>query len=97
MLVLSEHLVLVSHWESFSLPLPQTTGFPYGSAGKESTCNVEDLGLTPGLGRSPGEGNGYALQYSSLENLIECIVYGVTKSQTRLVFYAHKRQVQVNL
>ena len=43
-------------------------GFPGGSAGKESTCNVEDLGLIPGLRRSPGEGNDYPLQYSDLEN-----------------------------
>ena len=43
-------------------------GFPYGSAGKESTCNVGDLGSIPGLGRSPGEGKGYPLQYSGLES-----------------------------
>ena len=43
-------------------------GFPGGSAGKESACNVGDLGLIPGLGRSPGEGNGNLLQYSCLEN-----------------------------
>ena len=43
-------------------------GFPCGSAGKESACNVGDLGLIPGLGRSPGEGKGYLLQYSGLEN-----------------------------
>ena len=43
-------------------------GFPCGSAGKESTCNLGDLGLNPGLGRSPGEGKGYPLQYSGLEN-----------------------------
>ena len=43
-------------------------GFPGGSDGKESTCNVEDLGLIPDWGRSPGEGNGYPLQYSCLEN-----------------------------
>ena len=43
-------------------------GFPCGSAGKESTCSVGDLGLIPGLGRSPGEGDGYPLQYSDLEN-----------------------------
>ena len=42
-------------------------GFPGGSAGKESACNVGEVGLIPGLGRSPGEGNGYPLQYSSLE------------------------------
>ena len=43
-------------------------GFPGGSAGNESTCNVEDLGSIPGLGRSPGEGNSYALRDSGLEN-----------------------------
>ena len=43
-------------------------GFPCGSAGKESTGNAEDLGSTPGLGRSPGEEQGYPLQYSGLEN-----------------------------
>ena len=45
--------------------------FPGGSAGKESSCNVGDLGSIPGLGRSPGEGKGYPLQYSGLENSIE--------------------------
>ena len=43
-------------------------GLPYGSAGKESTCNAGDLSSIPGLGRSPGEGKGYPLQYSGLEN-----------------------------
>ena len=57
-------------------------GLPGGSAGKESTCNVGDLGSIPGLGRSPGEGNGYLLQYSSLENSMDCIVHAVVKSQT---------------
>ena len=47
---------------------PEILGFPGGSGGKESACNVGDLGLIPGLGRSPGEGNGYPLQYSGLEN-----------------------------
>jgi len=42
--------------------------FPDGSDGKESTCNAGDLGLIPGLGRSPGGGKGYPLQYSGLEN-----------------------------
>ena len=55
-----------------------------GSAGKESACNVGDLALIPGLGRSPGEGKGYPLQYSGLENAMECIVYGVAQSRTRL-------------
>ena len=59
-------------------------GFPCGSADKEptSTGNARDLGLIPGLARSPGEGKGYLLQYSDLENSIYCIVYGVTKSPT---------------
>ena len=43
-------------------------GFPGGSDGKNSTCNVGDLDLIPGSGKSPGEGNGYPLQYSCLEN-----------------------------
>ena len=45
-----------------------TTGFPCGSAGKESACNAGHLGSIPGLGRCPGEGKGYPLQYSDLEN-----------------------------
>ena len=62
-------------------------GFPGGSAGKESACSVGDLGAIPGLGRSPGEREGYPLQCSGLENSIysiDCIVYWVEKSQTRL-------------
>ena len=58
-------------------------GFHCDSAGKESACNVGDLGLIPGLGRSPGEGKATP-QYSGLENSRDCIVHGVTKSQTRL-------------
>ena len=56
------------------------SGFPGGSAGKEPTCNEGDLGPIPGLGRSPGEGNGYPFQYAGLENSMDCIVYGVAKS-----------------
>ena len=59
-------------------------GFSCGSAGKESACNAGDLGSIPGLERSPGEGNSYALQYSGLESSLDCIVHGVTKSHTRL-------------
>ena len=66
------------------LPTPVFLGFHYASAGKESACNVGDLGSIPGLGRSPREGKGYALQYSGLENSMDCTVHGVTKSQTRL-------------
>ena len=54
--------------------------FPGASPGKESACNVGDLGLIPGLGRSPGEGKGYQLQYSGLENSMGCIVYAVDRS-----------------
>ena len=57
-------------------------GFPGGSAGKESACNAGDLGLIPGLGRSPGEGKGNPLQYPGLENSLECIVHRVAKSRT---------------
>jgi len=59
-------------------------GFACGSAGKESACNVGDLGSIPGLGRSPGEGKGYPFQYSGLENSMECMAHGVTKSWTQL-------------
>ena len=58
--------------------------FPCGSAGKKSTCNVGDLGLIPGLGRSPREGKSYPFQYSFLENSMDSIVHGVAKSQTWL-------------
>ena len=51
-------------------------GFPFGSAGKESACNAEDLRSILGLGRSPGEGKGYPLQYSGLENSTDCTVQG---------------------
>ena len=59
-------------------------GFPCGSAGKESTCNVGDLGSIPGFGRCPGEGKGYPLQYSGLENSMDCIVHASRKTQTQL-------------
>ena len=66
-----------------------TLAFPAGSAGKESACNVGDLSLIPGLGRSPGEGSGYPLQYSCLENSMDraawwATVHGVAKSRTQL-------------
>ena len=59
-------------------------GFPGGSTGKESACNVGDLGSIPGLGRSPGEGKGYPFQCSGLENSTDCIVDGVAKSRIQL-------------
>ena len=52
------------------------------SAGKESACSVGDLSSIHGLGRSPGEGKGYPLQYSGLENSMDCVVHGVAKSDT---------------
>ena len=55
-------------WRRDRLPSPVLLGFPCGSAGKESTCNVEDLGSISGLGRPPGEGKGHPLQYSGLED-----------------------------
>ena len=68
---------------------PPTDSFPDGSDSKAYSCNAGDLGLIPGLGRSLGEGNGYSLQYSCLENSINrgdwwATVLGVTKSWTRL-------------
>ena len=60
--------------------------FPGGSEGKESACNVGDLGLIPGLGRSPGEGKSYPLQYSGLENSMRSqgVGHEVARSWTRL-------------
>ena len=59
-------------------------GFSSGSDGKESTCNAGNLASIPGLGRSPGKGNSYSLQYSGLENSMDSRVHGVTKSQAQL-------------
>ena len=67
--------------------------FPGSSAGKESTCIAGAQGSIPGLGRSPGEGKGCPLQYSDLENPMDCIIHGVTKSRTRLSdfhFYVYR-------
>ena len=82
------------HWKlvldsSFSLGVAGRVGvmqcLPCCSApGKESACNVGAPVSIPGLGRSPGEGKGYPLQYSGLENSMDCIVHGVAKSQIRL-------------
>ena len=72
------------------LPLPRKEGFPCGSAGKESACNMGDLGSIPGLGRSPGEGKGYPLQYSGLENSMDCT--RIAKTQIRLSHFHHLTQ-----
>ena len=57
-------------------------GFPDSSVGKESTCNAGDSSSIPGLGRLTGEGKGYPLQYSGLENSMDCIIRGITESDT---------------
>ena len=64
-------------------------GFP---CGKDSACNVRDLGSISGLGRSPGEGKGYPLQYSGLENSMDYTVHEVAKIQTWLSnFHFHEK------
>ena len=70
------------HWRKDRLPIPVFLDLPCGSVGKESACNVEDLGLFPGLGRSPGEGKGYTLQYSGLENSMDYSQWGHKESDT---------------
>ena len=78
---LSVHILLKPCLENFGHYFA-SMGFPCSSAGKESTCKAGDLGSIPGLGRSPGEGSGYSLQYSGLENSMDCIVHAVAKSRT---------------
>ena len=68
----------------FYFPGLQNQGFPGGSDSKVSACNEGDLGLIPGLGRSPGEGKGYPLQDSGLGNSMDFTVQGVAKSETQL-------------
>ena len=67
-----------------NVPRYQRLGFPGSSAGKESTCHARDLGSIPELGRSPGEGHGNPLQYSGLENSMDGMLRGVTKSRTQV-------------
>ena len=69
-------LLTVHIWILF----PAFEGFPGSSVGKESACNAGDPSSIPGLGRSIGEGIGYPLQYSGLENSMDCIVHGVAES-----------------
>ena len=71
-------------WTRDRLSTPVFLGFPCGSAGKESARNSRDLGSIPGLGKSPGEGKGCPLQYSGLENSMDCTVHRVAKSWTQL-------------
>ena len=71
-------------WSNLTSIFSVASDFRGYSAGKESICNAGDLGSIPGLGRYPEEGNSYPLQYSALENSMDCIVHGVAKSPTRL-------------
>ena len=71
-------------WRRDRLPTPVFLGFPGVSDGKESACNVGNLGLIPGLGRSPGKGKGNPLRDSGLENSMDYIVHGFAKSRARL-------------
>ena len=76
-------------WKHQFFTMQPSLGFPGGSDGKESSCHAGNLGLIPGLRRSPGEGNGNPLQYFCLENSMDrgtwlATVHGVAKSQTRL-------------
>ena len=82
-------------WRRDKLPIPVFLGFPFDSSGKESACNVGDLGSIPGLGRSPGEGKGYSLQYSGLENPTDYIVQSVTAEWLSLHFTS-KEQMSFN-
>ena len=68
-------------WRRDRLPTPAFLGFPCGSAGKESSCNVGDLGSIPGLGRSLGEGKGCPLQYSGLQNFRDYTVHGIIQAR----------------
>ena len=74
-------------WRRDRLPTPVFLGLPGGSAGKESACDAADLGSMPGLGRSPGEGKGYPLQYSGLENSIDCIDHLLGPEIAQLEFH----------
>ena len=80
-------------WGRDRLPTPGVLGFPCGSAGKESACNVGDLGSVPEVGRSPRERKGYPLQYSCLENPMDYTVHGVSKSQTRMIIFQKKKSI----
>ena len=82
-------------WRRDRLPTPVFLGFPCGSADKESACNAGDLGSIPGLGGSPGEGKGYPLQYSGLENSMDTVQESLL-SDFRFHFSFIKRQKAKN-
>ena len=70
---MQETLIMKIRWRRDRLPTPVFLGFPGGSDGKEASCNAGDLGVIPGLGRSPGEGIGYPLQYSWASKVAQTI------------------------
>ena len=76
--VSNQHIVLPKLTQYYT----SIVGFLGGSDGKESACNTGDMGLIPGLGRSPREGNGYPLEYSCLENSTDRGAHRVTQSRT---------------
>ena len=80
-------------WRRGRLPTPVFLGFPRGSTGKESTCNVGNLGSILGLGRSPGEGKGYLLQYSGQENSMDSIVHWVQRVRHEWVNFTFYRSL----
>ena len=85
-------------WRMDRLPTPVFLDFLCGSVGEESACNMGDLGSIPGLGRSPGEGKGYPLQYSGPENSTDCIAHGVATSWTRLSnFHFGEYMVEIDI
>ena len=75
----------ILEWVAISFSRGPSLGFPGGSADKESTFDAGDLGSIPGLGRSPGEGKGYPLQYSGLENFMDCIIHRVAKKNQAIL------------
>ena len=81
---ISAPLIFFKGRDSPFVRIVSSSCFPDSSVGKEFACSVGDLGLISGLGRSPGEGKRYPLQYSGLENSVDYIVHGVTRSQTQL-------------
>ena len=84
-LELSVNSKLMLQWRSFweaQSALTLLLESPCDSAGKESACNAGELGSIPGLGRCPAGGKGYPLQYSGLENSVDCTVHGVAESDT---------------
>ena len=82
-------------WRRDRLPTPVFLGFPCGSAGEEYACNAGDRGSILGLGRHPGEGKGFPLEYSGLENSMDCIVHEVAKNWTQLSNFFKLRNFKI--